>query len=111
MSDEPRSLKDFWSDPDHNRRHSSGRRESDYSVCIFHGGQAERVREDVKKIWETLDHVEIKFKQIDEKIVGKFAFGLIVTVLLAVITLSSGMSAWMFQSIKSDIHISRKASE
>jgi uncharacterized membrane protein YfhO len=41
--------------------------------------------------------------QLEEKIVGKWSFGVVVTILLAVISLSTGASALMFQSIKADL--------
>jgi hypothetical protein len=50
----------------------------------------------MKGLWKRLEILE-------ERIVGKWTFGVIVTILLAAITLSSGASAIMFQSIKAEI--------
>ncbi len=94
--DEPKSIKEFWSDPVRERRRSAGRRESDYSVCVHHDDIRSKCGEEMKGLWKRLEILE-------ERIVGKWTFGVIVTILLAAITLSSGASAIMFQSIKAEI--------
>jgi len=114
MSDGPQSIKEYWLEPHHNRRRGAGRRESDYSVCPYHEDQIERNEKDKEHICEKVknarkDHekdmaaIFARVYQLEEKIVGKWSFGVVVTILLAVISLSTGASALMFQSIKADL--------
>jgi hypothetical protein len=111
---EPQSIKEYWATPERNRRHSAGRRESDYAVCPYH-------EEEIRKAEKAKAHICEKFKsakqdhevdmaevfkrmcQLEERIIGRWTFGIVVTILLAVISISTGASALMFQSIKSDL--------
>lgn len=111
---EPQSIKEYWATPERNRRHSAGRRDSDYAVCPYH-------EDELKKAEKSKEHICEKFKaakqeheidmasimtrinQIENRLVGKWAFGVVITVLLAFISISSGASALMFQSIKQDL--------
>lgn len=112
----PQSIKEYWSEPTRNRRHSAGRREADYTVCPYHEGElikAEKSKEHIcerfkatKREHETdMAYISQRINQLESRIVGKWAFGVIVTILLAVISISSGASALMFQSIKHDLKV------
>lgn len=94
--DDPKSIKEFWAEPEHNRRRSAGRRDSDYAVCNYHDSQVGRCQAEMEKVWD-------RFKILEERIVGKWTVGVIVTILLSVITISTGASVLMFQSIKADM--------
>lgn len=45
----------------------------------------------------------LRINQVEEKIVGKWTFGITIMILLSVISISTGASALMFQSIKQDL--------
>lgn len=96
VEDGYRSIKEYWLDPKNERRSAAGRRESDYIVCHHHKDTIAECKTERENVWK-------KFEMLEEKIVGKWTFGVIVTILLSVITLSTGASVLMFQSIKQDI--------
>jgi hypothetical protein len=115
MSDGPQqSIKEYWLDPRHNRRKTAGRRECDYAVCPYHDDEIRKNEKSKEHICEKfrnakLEHdqdmasVFARINQIEDKVVGKWAFGVVITILLAVISISTGASAFMFQSIKADL--------
>lgn len=100
--DEPKSIKEFWAEGSRDRRRAAGRRESDYEVCVHHGDIRKRCEDDMKSLKERLGILE-------ERIIGKWTFGVIVSIMLTVITIATGASAVMFQSIKADIKIIQNA--
>lgn len=114
MVSEPQSIKEYWANPKHNRRKSAGRRESDYSVCPYHEGHEEQDKKDK-------DHICSKFKsakeehetdmgavwarvnQLESRIVGKWAFGIMVSIFLAMFTIFGAVNLHLFNVIKTDL--------
>lgn len=97
MSDHA-ALKEYWSHPERDRRKKDmpGRREDDFEVCPFHAGHCAQNIKDIDSIDREIDElrsgvrmdVEKIHKRIDDtnsSMVGKWAFGIVITVLLAMI--------------------------
>ena len=121
MSTPPKSIKEYWAEPSHNRRHSSGRRESDYAVCPYHDGKVvqdgkdkehlcAKIKEaktyfeaDIKEVKGEIDRMDTLIQRLGERIVGKWSFGIMVTVFLAMFTIFGGVNILMFNSIKTDL--------
>lgn len=110
----PQSIKEYWADPKHNRRKSAGRREADYSVCPYHEGHEEQDKKDkdhiCKKFTSTKEEHErdmgavwTRINQLESRIVGKWAFGIMVTVFVAMVGLFGAINVHLFNSIKSDL--------
>ena len=94
--EEHKSIKEFWAETGRDRRHAAGRRTTDYETCVHHEDIKRRCEDEMKTLWQKLEVME-------ERIIGKWTFGVIISILLAVITLATGASAVMFQSIKQDM--------
>lgn len=110
----PQSIKEYWAEPKHNRRKSAGRRESDYAVCPYHEGHEEQDKKDKDHICKKFisakeEHerdmgaVWTRFSQLEARIVGKWAFGIMVTVFLAMFALFGTINVHLFNSIKADL--------
>lgn len=85
MTAPPQQVVDF-SKPENDRRtHNPGRRAADFQTCFKHDETCERVRE------------------LEKRIVGKWAFNTIMGIVFACLTFLCGLNVWMFSSIKSDI--------
>jgi len=111
---EPQSIKEYWANPKHNRRKSAGRRESDYSVCPYHDGHEEQDKKDKEHICSKFkaskeDHekdmeaVWMRQNSLETRIVGKWAFGIMVTVFIAMVGMFGAINVHLFNSIKADL--------
>lgn len=121
----PQSIKEYWADPKHNRRKSAGRRESDYAVCPYHDGKVEQDEKDKEHLCanikatkaeheadltaikkegkEDIMRVHARLDSVEDKIVGKWAFGVMVSIFLAMFTLFGALNYHLFNVIKSDL--------
>jgi hypothetical protein len=111
---EPQSLKEYWSDAKHNRRHSPGRREADYAVCLFHDGHIEQSEKDKHYVCEKInttraEHIEnikdiyVRINQLEGRIVGKWTFGIMITVLLGMFAITSTINMNINTEIRSEV--------
>jgi hypothetical protein len=110
----PQSIKEYWLDPKHNRRKSSGRRESDYAVCPYHDGHLEQTEKDKqhfcdnikaakKEHEEDIKDIYSRINQLEGRIVGKWAFGIIITVLLGMFATISTINMNINTEIRSEV--------
>jgi hypothetical protein len=124
---QPQSIKEYWLDPKRNRRHSSGRREADYSVCPYHDAHEKQNDEDkshfcakIKRLGDEHDadvktlrgehdadivRVHERIEKMEGRIVGWRTIGILVSIFLAMFTLFGTVSLTMFNSISSDLKV------
>lgn len=114
MSIGPQSIKEYWDDPKHNRRKSAGRRQSDYSVCTYHEGREEQDKKEKDHICKKftsakeehekdMANVWARLNSLEGRIVGRWAFGVMVTIFLTMFTIFGGINVHLFNSIKADL--------
>jgi hypothetical protein len=110
----PQSIKEYWADPKHNRRKSPGRREADYAVCPYHDGHLEQTEKDKQHVCEKIktakaEHEEdikdiyTRINQLEGRIVGKWAFGIIITVMLGMFATMSTINISINHEIRSEV--------
>lgn len=102
--DRYRSMKEYWSSPERDRRHGCGRRDSDFSVCAFHDKresddekskscihlQIQETRADAEAAVMKLkaEHeadigaVHKRIDTTDGRVVGKWPFGIIIMIFI-----------------------------
>jgi hypothetical protein len=121
-----KSIKEYWSDPDRNRRSGSGgRRESDYAVCVFHdqkesSDEAHRAAA-CKKILalkvdtendfsslkkehnEDIGAVHKRIDIVDGRIIGRWPFGIIVLIFILLVGMVSVSNHFLMSKIVKDI--------
>jgi hypothetical protein len=111
---EPQSIKEYWANPKHNRRRSAGRRESDYTVCPYHDGKIEQDEKDKEHLCSNIKSAKEeheadmgalwgRINQLESRIVGKWTFGIMVSIFLAMFTLFGALNFHLFNVIKTDL--------
>lgn len=125
VSPKPQSVKEFWADVHHNRRHSAGRREDDYAVCAMHDSIVADTKDRVCKrdaAMEVLQKVaevdlerhkaeaETKFsliwttiESLRAQIVGKFTFRIVLSFIGIVVVLIGVSNSFILHKLSRDI--------